>query len=65
MTVIQFPKARIVREQPIAIGQVQPEPTEWLREVYDPPECTASWFDDWLRKWYSRAEFPPTYPRRR
>jgi hypothetical protein len=49
MTVLQFPRARIVREAPQPLKAS--EPLEWLNAFFE-HASVAPWYQEWVAKWY-------------
>jgi hypothetical protein len=50
MTVLQFPRARIVREVPSQQLRAS-EPLDWLNAFFE-QASVAPWYQEWVEKWY-------------
>jgi hypothetical protein len=49
MTVLQFPRARIIREIP-PVSKAS-EPLDWLNLFFE-QASVAPWYQEWVAKWY-------------
>jgi hypothetical protein len=50
MTVLQFPRTRIVRDIPRPLPKAS-EPLDWLNLFFE-QASVAPWYQEWVAKWY-------------
>jgi hypothetical protein len=55
MTVLQFPRSRIVREVPSQQLRAS-EPLDWLN-VFFGQASVAPWYLEWVEKWYGNKGY--------